>query len=152
MGYARSVIRAVAYRRDFTTEPDEALVAAAERLGDDDLLGLIALNEAAVQWRGTPHDVPLASVAKAAFDRMHRTDTALLASAMLLGWPISDELIRSIPNRYPRVRVQALGLLRCRSSAAQALWLAERGDLCQFIPSHHTSKRMEVVSIEEILR
>jgi hypothetical protein len=153
-GYARSVIRAVAYRRDFSTEPDEALVAAAERLGDDDLLGLIALNEAAVQWRAGGPSGRIAAIAASAYTRRNRPDGTLLA--LFIGEshvpPFeshSGRLSETAPYRT-RTRLQALGAWSRRDAFAARLWREEKAHLLNAVPPHHTDKRMDIFSVEEL--
>jgi hypothetical protein len=148
-GHALALLHALAYRRDHADGGDPALLRAAERLGDDELIGLIAFTEGAMRWRRTGDGGPEAGQSAAAFRRLGRPAGALLPEALLRRRPAALARELGPPAARQRLRLQVLALWRHELDEAAALWAAEGAELRAMVPAASRAARMELLTAEE---
>ncbi len=157
---AEILARSAAYRAGDHGEPDLELVEAVEMLGVGHLVGVCALNEAAIAWRlgRSALAQQLAVESARGFHAAGERWGGMLARCLKLvagATPESgetEELVRLATEcPLPGLSLQAIGLLgRAGVASAGALGGLASGH-ARSLDSEHHGKRREVLSVDEAL-
>ena len=160
---AEWILRASAYRRGSTDEPDLELVEAATRVGVPDQEALVALTEAAVAWRGRHADAArLAGRAASLWAGLGKTWGTMLAGALALaaagpgslsgrGPELEDLASRALECPDPTIGGQALALLVRAGLPRPTATSDLAAGLAEGFPEEARAARREVLSIAEVL-
>jgi hypothetical protein len=147
---ARYLARAASYRARRAPEPEPALLEAVEALGVQELVGLCALLDAAICWRGGDLEGAhrLAARAQRAWLGTHNRSAGLLAAALMRRAAGDAEglIEEASALEDPGLRLQALALL---SEGDEASTRAALTALHALRDAEATEQRMELLSIAE---
>lgn len=157
---AKWALRTAQYRRGITLDVDHALIEEVRRLAARDLETVVCLTEAAVALRAEQLHVcrELAHRARQVWQSVGHVWGIHLVRCLEIaaGAPANGSEVRKLAEQalqcpVPGGGIQALGLLASVLPKSRK-WLARAAQLAASVPVEHRAKRMDILSVDEIMQ